>query len=156
MTIRKMMQQDLDAVTALEAECFSVPWSRQGFEDILYREDVVFLVAEEAGHLLGYVGIYCTADEGEITNVAVAPQARRKGVGYALLTQLMSELEIRELETIVLEVRVSNEAAIHLYEQMHFEIAGKRKNFYERPVEDAYVMVLQPAVYYGNARKKSL
>lgn len=148
MMIRKMTAADVGEVAALEAATFSMPWSKQGFSDILYREDVLFLVAREET-LLGYVGVYCTADEGEITNVAVAPQARRRGVARALLEELTVQLAVRRIERIVLEVRVSNDPAIRLYEQAGFQTVGKRKNFYERPVEDAYVMVRQPAVSYS-------
>ena len=64
MMIREMTASDIDAVAALEAELFSMPWSAQGFADTLCREDVLFLVACEDDSLLGYVGVYCTADEG--------------------------------------------------------------------------------------------
>ena len=150
MTIREMSASDVDAVAALEAEIFSMPWSAQGFEDTLCREDVLFLVAREEDHVLGYVGVYCTADEGEITNVAVAPSVRRRGVGQELLSELIGRLAQKEIYRIVLEVRVSNEPAIRLYEKQGFVTMGKRKNFYEKPVEDAYVMVREPVVSTGS------
>lgn len=159
MTIMKMTAADLDAVAALEAELFTVPWSRQGFADILRRDDVLFLVAkasEKGEALLGYAGVYCAAGEGEITNVAVAPTARRRGVGRALLSALSERLAARGIFRLVLEVRVSNEPAICLYKQAGFQIVGERKRFYEKPVEDAYVMVRQPAVSYGGAERSSL
>ena len=146
MTIRKMTAEDVEAVAGLEAQIFSMPWSVQGFADTLCREDVLFLVAREAEELLGYVGVYCAADEGEITNVAVAQAARRQGVGGALLDALIEALAAREIFRIVLEVRVSNEPAIGLYGQRGFQIVGTRKNFYEKPTEDAYVMVREPEV----------
>lgn len=143
MMIRKMQEPDIAAVSALEAQIFSMPWSAGGFADTIHREDVIFLVAYEQEELLGYVGIYCSVDEGEITNVAVAPAARRRGVARALLTELKRQLTDRGVLRIVLEVRVSNEPAIRLYEQMGFAILGTRKNFYEKPVEDAYIMACQ-------------
>lgn len=156
MTIREMSASDIDAVAALEAEIFSMPWSARGFADTLHREDVLFLVACEGENLLGYVGVYCTADEGEITNVAVAQPARRRGVGRALIGELIRALAEREIFRIVLEVRVSNEPAIRLYEQNGFAVAGRRKNFYEKPTEDAYVMVREPIVPTGDAAALSL
>lgn len=150
MMIREMSALDIEAVAALESEIFSMPWSAQGFEDTLCREDVLFLVASEADHVLGYVGVYCTADEGEITNVAVAPSARRQGIGQKLLADLIGRLAQKEIYRIVLEVRVSNEPAIRLYEKQGFVTMGKRKNFYEKPVEDAYVMVREPVVSTGS------
>ena len=150
MTIREMNALDIGEVAALEAEVFSMPWSAQGFEDTLCREDVLFLVAREEDHVLGYVGVDCTADEGEITNVAVAPSVRRRGVGQELLSELIGRLAQKEIYRIVLEVRVSNEPAIRLYENQGFVTMGKRKNFYEKPVEDAYVMVREPVVSTGS------
>ena len=143
MIIRTMQKGDVAAVAALEAQIFSMPWSAAGFADTLPREDVIFLVAYEQDELLGYVGIYCTLDEGEITNVAVAPAARRRGIARALLTELKQQLACRNVARIVLEVRVSNEPAIRLYEQMGFSVLGVRKNFYEKPTEDAYIMACQ-------------
>ena len=137
MTIREMTAADVEAVAQLEAGIFSMPWSAQGFADTLCREDVLFLVAYENERLLGYVGVYCTADEGEITNVAVAQSARRCSVGRALLQELIGKLAQREIFRIVLEVRVSNEPAICLYRQEGFVVVGTRKNFYEKPTEDA-------------------
>ncbi len=144
MMIRRMQEADIVAVAALEAQIFSMPWSADGFADTLPREDVLFLVAYEADALLGYAGVYCTSDEGEITNVAVAPAARKKGIARALLLELKEQLAALGIGRIVLEVRVSNEAAIRLYEQMGFSTLGTRKGFYEKPPEDAYVMVCQP------------
>ena len=143
MIIRTMQKGDVAAVAALEAQIFPMPWSAAGFADTLPREDIIFLVAYEQDELLGYVGIYCTLDEGEITNVAVAPAARRRGVARALLTELKQQLACRNVSRIVLEVRVSNEPAIRLYEQLGFSMLGVRKNFYEKPAEDAYIMVCQ-------------
>ena len=156
MTIREMTAADIEAVAQLEAGIFSMPWSAQGFSDTLYREDVLFLVACENERLLGYVGVYCTADEGEITNVAVAQSARRCGVGRALLQQLIEKLAQRGIFRIVLEVRVSNEPAVCLYRQEGFAVVGTRKNFYEKPTEDAYVMVREPEVPTGDMAGLSL
>ena len=156
MKIREMTEADLEAVAALEAQIFSMPWSEQGFADTLFREDVLFLVAREEERLLGYVGVYCTADEGEITNVAVSKEARRRGVGRALLAALIDALATRSIYRIVLEVRVSNEPAIRLYEQMDFAVVGTRKNFYEKPTENAYVMVREPIVPYSMGTPLSL
>lgn len=143
MIIRTMQKGDVAAVAALEAQIFPMPWSAAGFADTLPREDIIFLVAYEQDELLGYVGIYCTLDEGEITNVAVAPAARRRGIARALLTELKQQLACRNVARIVLEVRVSNEPAIRLYKQMGFSVLGVRKNFYEKPTEDAYIMACQ-------------
>jgi ribosomal-protein-alanine N-acetyltransferase len=141
--IREMTEADVPAVAALEAENFSMPWSETGFTDALCREDVIFLVAADADRIIGYVGVYCSLDEGEITNVCVAAGARRTGVGERLLTELFKRLREQGIFRVVLEVRQSNAPAIRLYEKLGFESAGTRRDFYERPREDACVMVYQ-------------
>ena len=113
-------------------------------------------MAYEGEKLLGYVGVYCAAGEGEITNVAVAQAARRRGIGRALLEALLRELAHRNISRVVLEVRVSNEPAIRLYGQYGFVVVGTRRNFYEKPVEDAYVMVREPIVPTGGPAPLSL
>ena len=156
MMIREMTAEDIGAVAELETNIFSMPWSAQGFADTLCMDDVLFLVACEGKTVLGYVGVYCTADEGEITNVAVAQSARRRGIGGALLDALVEKLAQKRIFRIFLEVHISNNRAIGLYEQKGFSVAGTRKNFYEKPTEDAYVMVREPIVPTGEPEALSL
>jgi ribosomal-protein-alanine N-acetyltransferase len=144
-----MRDKDVPFVAALEAENFSMPWSGQAFADVLRREDVIFLVACEGERILGYVGVYCSLDEGEITNVCVAGAARRQGIANLLLTQLFGRLVARGILRVFLEVRVSNTPAIRLYEKLGFSVAGTRRDFYENPREDAYVMAAEPVVSTG-------
>lgn len=141
MLIRKMEEQDISWVAKIESENFSMPWSEKAFADSLTQEEALFLVAEEEGRGLGYIGVYLSFDEGEITNVSVDFSQRNCGVGKALVQQMKKEAADRNVERIFLEVRVSNEPAIHLYEKQGFEQVGCRKNFYERPREDAWVMM---------------
>lgn len=141
--IKRMRQEHLSAVAAIEAEMFSLPWSKQGFADTLTMENVIFLVAEADDIVVGYCGIYLAADEGEITNVAVSPMYRRQGIADALLKSLLEETKKRGTTRLILEVRASNEPAIRLYEKFGFKIQGVRKNFYDKPKEDAYVMILE-------------
>lgn len=139
--IRAMQVEDTEVVAKLEKEIFSQPWSRQGFIDSLNMGNTVFLVAEEEKRILGYIGMYVAVDEGEITNVAVAADARCRGVGGMLVDAMKAEAKQRKLERIVLEVRVSNQSAIRLYEQKGFQNCGVRKGFYDFPKEDAYIMI---------------
>lgn len=141
--VRRMREQDLDAVAAIESECFSAPWTRQGFADALEFAENLFLAAEDikSGAVIGYCGLYRAADEGEITNVAVTKSCRGRGAASALLEALLEEAACRGTAQIFLEVRVSNTAAIALYEKYGFEVCGKRRDFYSDPDEDAYVMV---------------
>lgn len=139
--IRAMQAADVDAVAELEAQIFSQPWSRQGFMDALHMGNTVFLVAEEDECILGYAGMYLALDEGEITNVAVDFKHRCRGVGALLIEAVIWEAEHRKLARIVLEVRVSNESAIRLYERNGFVNCGVRRGFYDFPKEDAYIMI---------------
>lgn len=142
MIIRPMEQDDADAVSAIEAESFSMPWTKQGFLDALDMESNILLVAEENGEILGYECTYMTIDEGELTNIAVRKDQRGNGIAEQLLRQLRAEALRVGVERIVLEVRVSNAAAISLYEKVGFINLGIRKNLYERPTEDGYIMSL--------------
>ncbi len=139
MIIRRMTLDDIAAVAAIERECFSMPWSENSFEDSLRREDTVFLVCEDT-EVMGYVGMYLSFEEGEITNVAVAQAYRRQGCGARLMEAIQEEARRRDAQSIVLEVRVSNASAIGLYKRNGFEEIGIRKNFYQYPVEDAIIM----------------
>ena len=139
MIIRKMCMEDVPAVAAIEKECFSVPWSERSFEDSIHREDTVFLVCVDEG-VVGYIGMYLSFEEGEITNVAVAPSYRQRGCGQQLISAIKQHATEQNAQSILLEVRKSNIPALSLYKKNGFEEIGIRKNFYERPVEDAIIM----------------
>ena len=136
---RKMTAEDVTFISRLEEETFSMPWSADSFLEMISKEDARYYVAEEDGRLLGGCGVLMIAGEGNITNVAIAPEARNRGIGTALLRHLMAEGDREGLTAYTLEVRVSNAAAIHVYEKLGFVSAGVRPGFYEKPVEDALI-----------------
>ncbi len=136
---RKMTAEDVPFISRLEEETFSMPWSADSFLEMIGKEDARYYVAEEDGRLLGSCGVLMIAGEGNITNVAIAPEARNRGIGTALLRHLMAEGDREGLTAYTLEVRVSNAAAIHVYEKLGFVSAGVRPGFYEKPVEDALI-----------------
>ena len=145
MIIRRMTPEDVPMVARIEEECFSMPWSEKSFQDSIGREDTIFLVCAESQQvqshrIVGYIGMYLSFGEGEITNVAVSSVYRKKGYGQALIQAAMAEAKKQNAESILLEVRKSNEPAISLYKRNGFEEIGIRKNFYERPTEDAILM----------------
>jgi len=142
---------DLDAVAALERAVFTDPWSRRSFEEILALGHVRGLVLDAAGSLAGYAICSAVAGEGEVLNLAVAPAARRRGVGRALLDAALGWLAAEGVLTTFLEVRRSNEAAIELYRAAGFATLGVRPNYYRRPTEDAVTMALDMAL--KDARK---
>lgn len=144
--IRLMQKQDIEEVAVIEKNIFSTPWSANGFLEAICADNTLFLVSEEAEEISGYIGIYLAADEGEITNVAVKEQYRRKHIGEDLIKEVLHRTAQQGIENWVLEVRKSNETAIRLYQRLGFEIKGIRKGFYEKPKEDAYVMAYTPNI----------
>lgn len=140
MHIRKMRAEDVPQVAELEKETFSEPWSESALSSSMALPNYTFLVAEQEGEVLGYLGMYTAADEGNITNVAVFEKARRKGVAKALLTELLHAGREKKLYGIALEVREGNLPALYLYGEMGFVRAGVRKNFYSHPQENAVIM----------------
>lgn len=138
--IKRMTPQDAAEVAELEKKIFSLPWSEEGFLSSLKQPDTLYLVVREDEKLVGYCGLLQSFDEADITNVAVSEVCRGKGIGYQMLTELMRRGRERGIARFTLEVRVSNASAIHLYEKLGFASVGIRKNFYERPREDAMIM----------------
>lgn len=130
----------LPQLEELEKLCFSLPWTIEQLRSQLPDEHHIILTALEGEHLLGYVGMMYVLDEGYISNVAVAPEARRKGIGDALIEELMRRAELLGLAFVTLEVRQSNAPAASLYEKHGFTTVGKRKNYYDLPREDAVLM----------------
>lgn len=126
---------------AIEQDVFTDPWSTQDFRDCL-ASDAVFLVADSGDKVAGYVVAIDAADEGEILNLAVAPQGRRRGLGRALVEHVLDVLSGRGARQIYLEVRESNAPARALYAAHGFKEVGRRKEYYRRPVEDAIVLRL--------------
>lgn len=136
-TVREATGTDIPALCALEAECFSLPWSEKAFEDFFANGCSRCLVAEIDGKVVGYVGMNLISGEGEITNLAVTESARGKGVATRLMYALY---KTDGLTRLMLDVRVSNTPARALYEKCGFGVDGIRKNFYSHPREDAVLM----------------
>ena len=140
-TVREMTVDDIDAVCEIENESFSIPWQATGFFTYLIREDALFIVACDESEVVGYCGLLCVPDEGDITNVAVKKSRRGEGIGRLLVDEIIKRGAQKGVYNIYLEVRVSNENAITLYKKAGFTEVGMRKNYYEKPVEDAIVML---------------
>ena len=118
MQILPMTAEHIAALAALERACFSDPWSAAGLSEELENPRAVFRVAVDGDTVLGYVGMHHLLDEGYITNVAVFPEARRRGVGRALLADLAAYGTANGLYRITLEVRVGNTPAITLSSEL--------------------------------------
>lgn len=132
----------LTAVAELETVCFAAPWTREGLTEELQNPQAHFLVAEADGKTAGYIGVQEICGEGYVTNVAVLPEYRRKGIGERLLREAVRGARERGCDFLSLEVRVGNDPAIRLYEKLGFRVQGRRKNFYRDPAEDAYIYTI--------------
>jgi ribosomal-protein-alanine N-acetyltransferase len=137
--IIRMSREHLSAVAEIEQISFSDPWSVESLE-LMLGEQATGLVAIEDGKLLGYVGMLCVLDEGQIVNVATHPDSRRRGVGRALMSAIEQLAKDRGIVFLSLEVRESNIAARSLYSSLGWVECGIRKNFYSKPTENACVM----------------
>ena len=143
MQIVPMSEAHIEALADLERACFSTPWSADALREELDNPHAVFRVAvDDAGAVVGYVGMHHLVDEGFITNVAVSPTARRQGVAKALIADLTAYGTAHSLYRITLEVRVSNTPAITLYEGAGYVRDGVRPGFYRDPTEDAAIYSL--------------
>lgn len=138
--IKKMQSEHVPAVAELEKICFLDPWSEKSVASELDNPLSYWLVWEEDGTVLGYVGSQTVLGETDMMNVAVHPDARRKGIAEALILALVEGLQEQESHCLTLEVRASNLPAINLYEKLGFSQIGKRKNYYHNPKEDALIL----------------
>jgi len=140
-SIDAAQKDDVAAISEIERAAFSDPWSARSFRDALEHPSVYFGCARsDAGEVLGYVVAWFVADEGEIANLAVAPEGWGRGIGRALLDAALAEATQRGIESVYLEVRDSNARARRLYQSRGFEEVGRRSKYYRRPVEDAIVL----------------
>lgn len=139
--IRPARAGDIDRIMVIERENFSVPWPREGFEFELECPESLFFVAADGDALAGFAILRTAYEEGELFNIAVDTVCRRRGVGRQLLDTVLYEAARKEVKTVFLEVRASNEAAKALYLSRGFEAVGLRRGYYDKPKEDAIVMV---------------
>ena len=140
MKYMRMTKEHAPLVAELEAACFNDPWSLQAFESEAENPLSLWIVAEEDGKVIGYIGSQSVLGQADIMNLAVSEDYRRKGIGRGLVLALVKELSKQDVTIALLEVRVSNTPAITLYESLGFSKVGCRKNYYFHPKEDAYIM----------------
>ena len=137
---RRMQKKDVVQVAQMEKEYFSEPWSEQAFLEVLDKKEYLYMVAAQGEEILAYCGMYRVLDEGNITQVAVRSDMRRRGIARDLLQDFMQNGKLNGADAYTLEVRVSNQSAICLYEACGFVKESVRKNFYAAPTEDAFIM----------------
>ena len=136
-----MRPEDLDEVLTIERASFSMPWSRGAFLYEIQQNRVARCwVGREDGRVVGYLCLWEVADELHITNIAVHPTFRRRGIARTLLGGVLADACQRKLRLVVLEVRPSNAEARGLYDAFGFRVVGRRRGYYYDTGEDALVM----------------
>jgi [ribosomal protein S18]-alanine N-acetyltransferase len=146
--IRHAGRSDLPALVAIERASFSDPWSVESFASALTMDRMRVLVAEQTTNgvggaeriLVGYVLALVLGQDAEIADLAVAPSARRRGIGRRLLERILEDVETRGVDSVFLEVRESNVAARALYAAQGFAAVGRRPGYYRQPSEDALLL----------------
>ena len=141
--IEPLAHDDIDDVLALEEASFTNPWTRAMYQAELENPTVSFcFLARGADRQkpAAFCSFWLVVDELHINNLAVLPEERRAGVATALLTHVLQEGASRGAQRATLEVRRSNDPARYLYERFGFSVAGVRRAYYSKPVEDALVL----------------
>ncbi|KYZ75425.1 ribosomal-protein-alanine acetyltransferase [Anaerosporomusa subterranea] len=139
-----MSWDDIDAVVALEQATFSMPWSRDAFETELSSNPLArYIVMKEDGKFVGYAGMWFVLDEAHIMNVAIEASCRGRGLGKALMQQMLHIAASNGVESMTLEVRRSNCTARHLYAEFGFIERGVRPGYYTDNGEDALLLWLE-------------
>lgn len=138
--IRRMTMADIDAVHAIEAATFAIPWSREDFErEVTTNVCARYLVAELDGQVIGYAGAWVIIDEAHVTNIAIEQSFRGQGIGRKLTEGLMQYVANLGVVYVTLEVRRSNLVAQSLYKSLGFLSVGVRKKYYTDNQEDAFL-----------------
>ena len=137
--VRPMTEKDLEYVSELEESSYPDPWSKKGFEEELSNPFALSVVMEDTTGVVGYAIAILTGESADLVKITVSEKERGKGYGRKLLDEVITELNNRGSINVTLEVRVSNEPAISLYEHAGFTSEGIRPGFYSNPKEDAVI-----------------
>lgn len=138
---RPMAEADVEGVAHLERDTFSAPWKPDTFRRLLPRDGTELWVVETPAHgVVGYAVLWFVQEQGELANIAIRPEHRGRGLGSFLLDRIVERAVEKGVRSLYLEVRVSNTRAARLYERRGFREIGRRRNYYERPREDARVL----------------
>lgn len=140
LVLRLMRESDLPDVLYIERRSFSIPWQEATFRGLMRRQSASLLVAEDGRDLVGYAVMWFAADEVELGDLSVHPEARRRGLGRWILEGAMREASDRGAAQMFLGVREANADARRLYERAGFVNVGVRPSYYSEPVEDAILM----------------
>ena len=136
----RMDEGHVAQIAQLETECFSDPWSVRSITSELNNPLSLWFVAMNGEEVVGYVGSQSVLDEADMMNLAVSDLYRRQKIGEQLVELLIENLKKRAVKSLSLEVRISNEPAIRLYEKLGFVQVGRRPKYYTNPREDALIL----------------
>ena len=139
---RKMTADDVETVAEIEFKSFSLPWTLEDFWHEVLNKDSESIVAEIDGKVVAYACVWISFDEADVANIAVAENFRGQGIGKKIFAEILRRVKLRGVNALTLEVRVSNTAAIKLYESFGLRSVGVRKKYYCNPEEDALIMWL--------------
>jgi [ribosomal protein S18]-alanine N-acetyltransferase len=145
-SIRPALSSDIPAILQLEHAIFADPWPESAFLEQLDDDNWGTIVAETNSTIIGYACWMIADVEAHLTNIAVAPEYRRKSVARILLDRILMVASRAGCEYLLLEVRPSNRGAVVFYEKHGFSVLYQRPNYYRRPPEDALVMVRYLAI----------
>lgn len=131
----------IDRIVEIENESFTCPWSKKSFEDAAVSDNISVCAAVARDNTVcGFICFMIIDSEAELLNIAVSQNFRKNGIASSLMDHMIIETLSKHVERIFLEVRESNVPARSLYEKYGFEIIGKRRRYYTKPVEDAVIM----------------
>lgn len=139
--LRPMSQEDLDDIMSIESVIYDFPWTRQIFKDCL-RVGYLCQVIEVDSHIVGYCIMSVGASEAHVLNLCVSENYRRIGLGQKLLSHMLVMAKHKNVGTVFLEVRPSNQVALALYDKLGFNQIGIRNDYYPAKVgrEDAVIL----------------
>lgn len=141
LVFRAMNMHDINSVFRIETLSFQTPWSLDSFQKELEENKLAkYYVVEIEGTIVAYGGMWIIVDEAHVTNIAVDPNYRGKGIGDYLVDGMVEAAKSHGAYSMTLEVRVSNDTAINLYKKHGFESVGVRPNYYQENNEDALIM----------------
>jgi len=141
--IRRMSEEDIPEVHAIETTSFTMPWSEVLFLNEVRNPLSRPMVARDDDGIAGYLCASLIIDEGHILDVAVHPSRRRQGIGGRLIRETLDHLGQQGCRTVFLEVRASHDGIIGFYEQAGFRVIQVRKCYYVSPIDDAAIMELR-------------
>lgn len=141
--LRPMEEKDIPYVGAIERQSFSNPWPESSFLGEIENESISFpfvIVYKPEEKVIGYLIYWKIGEEAQISNVAVHPDWRGRGIGERVIREILELMKKQGVRYVVLEVRPSNQVARSLYHKLGFEVIGVRKGYYKNPPENALIM----------------